>query len=371
MSSPLSPDDRRLLGHALDLALRGEGRTCPNPMVGAIVVREGRIVGSGFHARAGEAHAEAAALDDAAGAAAGADMYVSLEPCCHHGRTPPCTDRIVAAGIRRVVAAVGDPNPLVNGRGFARLSEAGVLVAPLDPLFAKRAGRMNEVFFKFITTGIPFVALKAGMTLDGRIALGSGASRWITGAPAREHARGMRGCYGAVLIGAGTAIVDDPLLLPAAVRVVLDSQLRLPVAARLAASAREGRVIVYASHGAEDAKARALEAAGVEIARLGPGRPALPLVLSDLASRGVSSILVEGGGEVLGAFLREGLADKVHLYVAPKLLGGRDSVPAFGGPGPAGLEEALELEDSVVRRIGGDVLIEAYPRLAGRRAEHR
>ncbi len=246
----MNPADRRHLSLAFELAERGLGATSPNPAVGAVVVRDGAVVGRGYHARAGEDHAETIALREAAGLARGADLFLNLEPCCWHrlleGRSPSCVEQILAAGIRRVVAATRDPNPAIDGRGLRMLAEAGVAIEPEDPYFARRAARLNEIFFKYVVTKRPFVVLKAGMTLDGRIALAGGASRWITGEQARAEARALRDRHDAVLVGIGTVLADDPLLLPGEgsrrpappVRVVLDSRLRLPTGSRLARSAR-------------------------------------------------------------------------------------------------------------------------------------
>ena len=307
----MTPEDRRHLSRAFDLARRGLGLTSPNPAVGAVIVRDGRIVGQGHHARAGAEHAEAVALGEAGEGARGADLYVNLEPCCSHrilvGRAAPCVDQIIAAGVSRVIAAARDPNPAIDGRGLERLRQLGVAVEPEDRLFARRAARLNEVFFKFIRSRAPFVVLKVAMTLDGRIALPSGESRWITDEASRSAARALRSRYDGVLVGVGTALADDPRLLPDAgtsggpsqsrppLRVVLDSRLRLRPASGLVGSAAEGPILVYASDEAPAGAERALEAKGVGVVRTGPGRVSLPRVLSDLGSREVTSLLVAGG----------------------------------------------------------------------------
>ena len=378
---------------AFDLARLGLGATSPNPAVGALVVQNGRVVGQGYHAKAGEDHAETIALRQAGESARGADLFVNLEPCSLHrilhGRIAPCVDQILAAGIRRVIAAGKDPNPLIDGRGLARLEGAGVAVEPFDPVFSKLAGRFNEVFFKFIATGRPFVVLKAGMTLDGRIALDTGESKWITGSAARAEARRLRGRYDAVLVGVGTAIADDPLLLPRSpddaadehgpsgtggpgartpLRVVLDSRLRLPLTSRLVATARSGPVLVYAADDAPESAQGALEGQGITVVRKGRGRVPIPFILEDLAAREVTSLLVEGGGETLGAFLRGRHGDKVHLFVAPRILGGRASRPAFGGEGPLTLDDSTWLDDLQVRSAGDALVVEGYPEpLSGNR----
>lgn len=382
----MTSEDRRLLGLTFDLARKGTGRTSPNPLVGALVVKDGAIVGRGHHARAGEEHAETIALRAAGAGARGAVLYVSLEPCCSHrllhGRTSPCVDQILEAGIARVVAASRDPNPAIDGRGLCRLADAGVAVEDPDPVFTAHAARLNEIFFTYVARHRPFVALKAGMTLDGKIALPSRASRWITGEAARAEARRLRARYDAVLVGIETVLADDPELAPLRagdapaedggaedpradrpVRIVLDSRLRLPPTSRLAASASARPVLVYAAQGAPDDRRKALEALGViVVGGLGEGRVSIPAVLADLASRELTSVFVEGGGAVLGAFLAGGHGDKLHLFVAARLLGGQDTVAAFGGEAPRTIEDAVDLDIVEIRDAGGDLRIEAYPR---------
>jgi diaminohydroxyphosphoribosylaminopyrimidine deaminase/5-amino-6-(5-phosphoribosylamino)uracil reductase len=349
---------------ALALARRGLGETNPNPLVGCVVVRGGRVVGEGFHARAGGPHAEVVALGRAGSRARGATLYVNLEPCAHHGRTPPCAPLVRDAGVAQVVAAIRDPHPLVNGRGLALLRRAGVAVT--TGVLAGEAASLNERFLASARLGRPFVLLKAALTLDGRIATASRRSRWITSPAQRRQARGLRRLHDAVLVGIGTALVDDPLLLPVPrtrrpfLRVVLDSHLRLPVESRLArtASAR-APVIVVACHAAP-ARRRALEAKGVEVLRVAceAGRVSLPAALASLRARGVGSVMVEGGSEVLGSFLAARLVDQVALFRAPVLLGGRGGLSAFGGEDPRTIGEAMPLVPA-----GAGVFPWARPRL--------
>jgi diaminohydroxyphosphoribosylaminopyrimidine deaminase/5-amino-6-(5-phosphoribosylamino)uracil reductase len=383
----MTPEDRRFLGLTFDLARQGTGRTSPNPLVGALVVKDGAIVGRGHHARAGEEHAETIALAEAGERARGAVLYVSLEPCCEHrllhGRTSPCVDQILAAGIARVVAASRDPNPAIDGRGLCRLQDAGVVVEGPDPVFAVHAARLNEIFFTYVARRTPFVALKAGMTLDGKIALPSRRSRWITGEAARAEARLLRARYDAVLVGIETVLADDPELAPHSagdgadgagpvpradrpVRVVLDSRLRLPAGSRLAASAARRPVLVYAAKGAPADRRKALEERGVVIVPAGEERVSIPHVLADLGSRELTSVFVEGGGAVLGSFLSGGHVDKLHLFVAPRILGGQDALSIIGGAAPDSLEAAVEVDITEIRAVGGDWCLTAYPR---RRAE--
>jgi diaminohydroxyphosphoribosylaminopyrimidine deaminase / 5-amino-6-(5-phosphoribosylamino)uracil reductase len=341
--------DARFMRRALDLAARAAGETNPNPMVGCVVVRGGRIVGEGYHRRAGGPHAEVFALEAAGERARGATMYVTLEPCSLQARTPPCAPGVREAGIRRLVAAQRDPNPKVDGRGFTLLRRAGIEIEV--GLLEAEARRLNERFVLAMSRGRSFVLLKAAMTLDGRIATARGESKWITSPEQRAEARRLRRLQDGVLVGIETVLADDPMLLPEPAvgrdffRIVLDSRLRLPPRSRLAASARRSPVIVLCAQ--DDARRRrALEARGVHV-YCGPsraGRVSLPWALRTLWKHEILGVMVEGGGEVLGSFLREGLADKVALFRAPLLLGGRGSRPAFGGPDPRRLADALRLE---------------------------
>lgn len=355
-----------LLRRALELARSGAGTTSPNPMVGAIVARGEKVIAEGFHARAGEEHAEEIALRRAGAEARGADLLVTLEPCAHHGRRPPCVEAIVRSGVRRVFACIQDPNPLVNGRGFARLREAGIEVR--HGFLQSEARRLNEAYLKWIVSGRPFVSLKVAASLDGRIAGPPGSPRWITGEVARAQVQRLRFEADAVLIGSGTALADDPLLSvrePAPpksiVKAVLDSRLRLPPAARLLQRAGGDRVLVYAARGADPGRARALREAGAEVIEAAgePGRLDLPSVLEDLGRREVVHLLCEGGAGVLSSFLRQRLADKLHLFVAPSLLGGQ-ALAWCGELDGAGSAGPLRLRDCRPRVLDGDVWIEAY-----------
>ena len=360
------------LRHALRLAAKGEGQTSPNPMVGAVLVRGGRVVGTGYHTRAGAPHAEVVALEQAGRRARGARLYVNLEPCCHFGRTPPCVEAIVAAGVREVVACMRDPDSRVNGKGFRALRGAGVAVRV--GALPEEAGRLNERFLRFARSGVPFVTLKAGMSLDGRIATRGGESRWITSARARAEARGLRGRHDAVLVGVKTVLADDPRLAASdgrrPVRVVLDARLRTPPAARLLRDGAGGETLVLTRPGASAARRRRLEQAGalvVEVPARG-GRIELPKALAELGRRGITSVLVEGGSEVLGSALDQGVGDRAVLYVAGTILGGRAARPVFGGKGARRLRQAVRLKDLSVRPVGPDFVFEgrlAFPRGPG------
>jgi diaminohydroxyphosphoribosylaminopyrimidine deaminase/5-amino-6-(5-phosphoribosylamino)uracil reductase len=342
--------DERMMRRALALAARGLGETNPNPAVGCVVARGAQVVGEGFHERAGGPHAEVVALREAGSRARGATLYVTLEPCAHHGRTPPCAPLVRDSGVARVVAAIRDPSPPVAGRGLALLRRAGVAVE--TGLLAGEAARLDERFLAWARRGRPFVLLKAALTLDGRVATASGRSKWITDREQRRQARWLRRLHDAVLVGIGTALADDPLLLPSPrtrrpfLRVVLDSRLRLPERSRLALTATPRTPVLALSCAPDPSRRRRLEAAGVEVAGVAgeAGRVSLASALGALAARGVASLMVEGGGEVLGSFLAARLADQVALFRAPLLLGGRGSRPAFGGPDPAEVRDGLRLE---------------------------
>ena len=356
---------------ALALAQRGEGFTRPNPLVGAVVAKGGKILAEAYHARFGDAHAEILALEKAGEEAKGADLYVNLEPCVDFPgkKRPACAEAIVRAGIRRVFIATRDPNPAVSGRGVARLREAGIEV--VEGILAAEAQRLNEVFFHWITTGKPFVALKLAMTLDGKIASFTGRSRWITGPAARRHVHELRRRYAAVLVGANTVLTDDPALTvrevegPQPLRIVLDSRGRIPLSARVLAG--EAKTLVATGEMAQE-KEEALGARGVEVLRLpGPdGEVDLPGLLAALGQRGVDSVLVEGGGEVAWSFLAQALVHKIYFFYAPLILGGRTAVPAVGGQGFPDPAQAIPVRDLTLEWVGRDLLLAGYPEYAER-----
>jgi diaminohydroxyphosphoribosylaminopyrimidine deaminase / 5-amino-6-(5-phosphoribosylamino)uracil reductase len=369
--------DRQFMRRALELAARGLGTVEPNPMVGAVIVQGDRIVGEGYTAPFGGPHAEVVALRHAGSDARGAELFVSLEPCCHFGKTPPCTDAILAAGIRRVVAAVTDPFPQVSGKGFEKLREAGVEVEV--GLLHDEARQVNAAFFKRHLRGMPLVIAKWAMTLDGRVAAASGDSKWISSEESRRRVHEVRGVCDAVIVGAGTAIKDKPLLtvrhvelLPGRrqpTRVILDSQLRVDLAAEPLASARQTPVIIYTTaDAAAGSRGEALLKAGCELATVAeaPGGVSLRGVLENLAKRGMSRVLVEGGPTVFASLFAEDLADRVMIFVAPKVLA------SAGAQGPVlGLEEAspeqerrgrnladaIQILDLQSEPIGPDILI--------------
>lgn len=367
---------------ALRLAARARGATSPNPMVGAVVVAGDRIVGKGYHHRAGTAHAEILALREAGSRARGATLYVTLEPCSHRKkRTPPCVPAVLASGLRRVVVAMPDPNPRVRGRGIQRLRRAGlrVDVGCLQTL----AERLNEPYRYWVSTGLPYVVLKSAMTLDGKIATAKGESRWITGEVARRHLHRQRRHVDAVLVGVGTVLRDDPQLTARAgdrhaagrqpLRVILDSRLRTPVTAAVLKGTPAGTLILTAP-GAPRSQMARLRALGVSVAPVAgrPGRVSLTAGLRYLGRAGITSVLIEGGSEVNASALASGLVNRVLLYVAPKLLGGRDAKDVIGGVSPPRLADARALETWRTRWLGRDLLIEGTlrPRARSRR-RHR
>jgi diaminohydroxyphosphoribosylaminopyrimidine deaminase/5-amino-6-(5-phosphoribosylamino)uracil reductase len=372
-----NPDaSRRFLREALRLA--AAGRTSPNPMVGAVLVRGSRIVGRGYHARAGEPHAEIMALAAAGRRARGARLYVNLEPCCHFGRTPPCTDAIVSAGVGEVIACMRDPDPRVNGRGFRALRAAGVKVRV--GALASEARRLNAAFVRWARSGLPFVTLKAGMSLDGRIATRTGESKWITSPAARAEARALRGEHDAVLVGVNTVLADDPRLTAARrsgrgrtterrcapVRVVLDSTLRTPPGAKVLAAAG-GETVILTRRDAPVRRRKRLERGGALVLDVPAkdGRLSLRRALAVLARRGIVSVLIEGGGEVLGSALDEKIGDRMVLYVAGVVIGGRQGRAAFGGRGVARLNDAMRLRGLTVRHIGSDLVVDGMPVFPG------
>ncbi len=342
---------------ALELAQRGAGSVEPNPMVGAVVVREGKVVGQGWHREFGGPHAEVAALKAAAAKAKGATLYVTLEPCPPHPKkTPPCTELLVRSGIVRVVAAMKDPNPSVHGRGLAILRKSKIRTS--CGLLQGEARRLNAAFVKFHRTGLPYVLAKWAMTLDGKIATPAGDSRWVSCEASREWLHRLRDEYQAILIGANTALRDDPGLrgrkrLP--VRIILDSYGRVPLDAKLVRTARDQRTILAVSGNAPAEKVRLLRRAGVEVIQLEVMD--MRVLLQELAGSGIIKILVEGGGEVHASLFEEGLADEACVFLAPKIAGGRDAKTPVEGAGVERMADCLELDDVTVEKIDRDVVL--------------
>lgn len=354
---------------AIALAERARGDTSPNPLVGAVVVKDGAIVGEGWHKKAGLPHAEVVALDAAGERSSGATLFVTLEPCCHEGKTPPCTKRIIGAGIKRVVAAMKDPFPLVAGKGFEELRRAGIEVS--YGLCEKKARRMNEVFLTYVETGRPFVTMKAAVSADGKIATKTGSSRWITCTASRDYVHGQRGFHDAVMTGVETVLSDNPSLtcrLPGKKqrvkpRIVLDSRGRTPIDARVLEAPPGQKTIIAATERILPEKKAALEKAGAEVIVVntdGDGRVDLVHLMEILGKREICSVFVEGGGRVNAAALKAGIVDKLLLFIAPKIIGGRDAPTFVEGEGIESVEEAKPLSLVSMLRFDDDIMCEYY-----------
>jgi len=365
-AAPASVEELAHLRRARELALLGRGRVSPNPLVGAVVVRDGTVLGEGWHDGPGTAHAEVRALEAAGDAAQGATVICTLEPCSHHGRTPPCTDALIRAGVARVV--VGSLDPLERGRsgGMAVLEAAGVEVAMVPDAEARECRELNAPFITHALTGRPLVTLKMATSLDGKVATAAGETRWITGPEARALVHRWRADADAVAVGIGTAIADDPMLTARGIdgdvrqpaRVVFDAHARLPVDGRLLRTVAEAPVIVAASEHADRADVERLEDAGVRVLRLpGESRERIERALDALGARGVQSLFLEGGPTLAEAFLAAGAVDRVAWFVAPAMIGGLAAPGALGGEGLGPLSQVPRLADVDVSRVGDDILI--------------
>lgn len=360
--------DLHYMQQALDLARGGLGWVSPNPLVGSIIVKDGVVVGQGFHQRFGGPHAEVHALRAAGDQARGAELYVTLEPCSHTGKTPPCADAVIAAGLQRVVVAMRDPNPLVAGRGLARLAAAGIAVTV--GVCEETAQRLNEAFLKYITTQRPFVTLKSAITLDGKIATRTGASQWITGEAARQEGHRLRHAADAIVVGIGTVLQDNPRLttrLPDQpcshpLRVIVDSTLRVPLQAAVLEVTPDCRTLIATTARASSAAIAPMRERGVEVVCLpayDDGRVDLDALWAYLGARGVASVLVEGGATLSAALLQRRLVDKVLFFVAPKIIGG-DGLSVVGSCGVVEMEQVIALRALRSQHLGEDVLLEAY-----------
>jgi diaminohydroxyphosphoribosylaminopyrimidine deaminase/5-amino-6-(5-phosphoribosylamino)uracil reductase len=361
-------DDKYYMEMALDLALKGQGFTSPNPMVGAVVVKDGKVVGTGYHLAIGRPHAEAEAIDDAGDAAKGAALYVNLEPCNHTGRTPPCTHKILQAGIRRIVVAMKDPNTQVKGGGIDFLKKHGVHVNL--GVCEENAKRLNEIFVKYVNTKRPFVILKCAATLDGWIATRSGDSKWIT----NEHSRGfvhqIRHAVDAILVGINTVHVDDPSLTTRLdhdqakdpIRIIIDTHLAISPNAKVLRLKSDSDTILIAGKGAKKEKKAALEKNGVRVIESPVKNDLIEMdyLMGQLGDLGITSLLIEGGGRVIASAFNAGIADKILFFYAPKILGGDDGISICRGEGPDRMNDCISVKDITVQRFGDDVMIEGY-----------
>lgn len=353
---------------ALELASQAAGRTSPNPLVGAVVVKDGEIVGEGYHQKAGKPHAEVIALEAAGDNSRNATLYVTLEPCNHHGKTPPCTEAIIKAGISSVYATTLDPNPMVSGRGIERLKEAGIEVN--IGLMEQEARELNRFFSKYVTRGLPFVALKTAMTLDGKIATRTGDSRWITNEKSREYVHQLRNTYDAVLVGIGTVLKDDPRLntrLPQGdtrdpVRLIIDTRLETPASFQVLQTARQQETIFYCLSGADSSRIKQFNGLGAEVVviRDSSGRVPLEEVFRDIAQRGMMSVLMESGSQINAYALEKKLVDKVYWFIAPRICGGEQAVSPVGGRGIELMSQTIDLKNVIVKSFEDDLLVEGY-----------
>jgi diaminohydroxyphosphoribosylaminopyrimidine deaminase/5-amino-6-(5-phosphoribosylamino)uracil reductase len=361
--------DEFFMKQALRLAKKGVGSTSPNPLVGALVVKDGKIISSGYHKKAGAPHAEIEALSRAGKKAKGATLYVNLEPCNHYGRTPPCTTAIVKASVKKVVVGMLDPNPHVLGGGCEFLSTHGVKVK--CNVLADKCKRLNEFYIKYITKDKPFVILKGALTLDGWIATQMGNSKWITGEKSRKFVHSLRKRVDAILVGVETIIIDNPFLTPYMIRrstpdpfrVIVDTNLRIPIQSRVLDSPKSGLTIIAVGSNVDSTKRKKIEDLGarIVICQIRNGRIDLANLLDQLAKMSISSVLVEGGATLFGSMIREDLVDKYYMFLAPKILGGDNGVPFARGSGCDRIEDCVVLKDVMVKRFDDDIMIEAYP----------
>lgn len=359
-------DHERFMRRALKLAARGAGRTSPNPAVGSVIVKNGRIIAEGYHKKAGAPHAEAAALSTLKKGAKDSTLYVTLEPCCHFGRTPPCTDAIISSGIKEVVIGAVDPNPRVSGRGISLLKAAGIRVT--SGVLERECRKLNEAYNRYITAGVPFVTLKLAQTLDAKTATSGGESRWITGTASRALVHRMRSMADAVMVGSSTVIADDPELNVRHLRgrdplkVVLDTRLKTPLTARVF---KGGGLLIFTT-GASPSRIRKAAEAGAEVVVVPAVKGGIDLkrVFKELAKREVVSVLVEAGGTLAASLLREGLVDRLSVFISPTVMGS-EGLASVGPLGVKRLKDALKIEDLTVKRAGTDILVEGYLRKRG------
>jgi diaminohydroxyphosphoribosylaminopyrimidine deaminase/5-amino-6-(5-phosphoribosylamino)uracil reductase len=360
--------DIKFMGRALELAEKGSGYTNPNPLVGAVIVKAGRIIGEGYHEFYGGHHAEVNAFNNAVEDVKGATMYVTLEPCSHYGKTPPCAKAIVEKGIRKVVIGIQDPNPLVAGKGIEILKENGIEV--VLGVLEEEGKKLNEIFLKYITTGLPFCIMKTAMTLDGKIAAQTGDSKWITGELSRRYVHRLRHRTAGIMVGIGTVLADDPMLNTRLedgggsdpIRIILDSSARIPLEAKILNLDSNASTIIVATEKASKDRIKAIEEKGAEIiiAPLKNNGVDLSFLMRILGEKKIDSILLEGGSKINYAALEAGIVDKVNAFIAPKIIGGDNAKTPVGGKGISLMKNAINLKDIMVHRFENDIMIEGY-----------
>lgn len=365
--------DEKFMKRAIKLAEKGRGKTSPNPMVGAVLVKDGQVISEGFHEAAGKTHAEAIALKEAGEKAKNATLYVTLEPCCILGRTPPCVDAIISAGVAEVVTGLIDPNPKVSGKGVKRLQMAGIKVE--TGLLAADVAKQNETYVCFMSFNRPFISLKVAASLDGKTATSGGESKWITGEKSRSKVHQMRNEYDAVVVGIGTILKDNPLLtvrvgkreIKNPVRVVVDTEGKIPFSAQVVSTARDVPTVIATTERASMEKMKTLQDMGVSVIVVPSknGHVDLEQLLKKLAEREITNVLVEGGASLNAAFFEAGLVDKIVVFYAPKVIGGQGSPGIVGGEGVKKLADACNFEVSRIERIGEDIMVVAYPKKTG------
>ncbi|MDT8715935.1 bifunctional diaminohydroxyphosphoribosylaminopyrimidine deaminase/5-amino-6-(5-phosphoribosylamino)uracil reductase RibD [Clostridium sp. 19966] len=366
-------DEIKHMKRALELAEKGMGYTNPNPLVGAVIVKEGRVIGEGYHKLYGDNHAEVNAFLNAAENVEGATMYVTLEPCSHYGKTPPCADKIVEKKIKKVVIGLKDPNPLVSGKGIKILKDAGIEV--VTGVLEEEGRKLNEIFLKYITTKLPFCIMKTAMTLDGKIAAYTGDSRWVTGEASRKYVHKLRHRAAGIMVGIGTILADDPMLTTRLedikgsdpIRIIVDSRAGISLEAKVLDANSSARTIIATTEKASIDKIRALENKGADIiiTPLKNERVDLSFLMKELGKRKIDSVLLEGGSELNYAALEEGIVDKINAFIAPKIIGGGRAKTPVGGEGKACMKEAILLDRINVHSFGDDIMIEAYTKKKG------
>jgi diaminohydroxyphosphoribosylaminopyrimidine deaminase/5-amino-6-(5-phosphoribosylamino)uracil reductase len=361
--------EQKYIKMAIKLAEKGKGRVSPNPLVGALVVKGDHIVGQGYHARYGDQHAETKALEEAGSEAKGATIFINLEPCCHHGQTPPCVDEIIKAGISKAVISVKDPNPIVNGKSIEILKSKGIEVKL--GIQEKTASKLNEFFFKYITTGTPFVMLKSGMSLDGKVATKTGESKWVTSEPSREYVHQLRNQMDATLVGIETILRDNPRLTTRLknskgrdpIRVVIDSLLRIPIRMRIFTQESDAGNTIITTYNAPIDRIKKIEASGAKVLFVKPkgrNRVDMQAMVKELGKLQITSLLIEGGPGINASAIQEGIVDKVIMFIAPIIIGGKIAPSTIQGDGIARLEDAVRIHNIKTKRLGDDLKVEGY-----------